>query len=160
MDTGIVTRTSRQDDPSHSAQKVDPSQNSNTSQSASSSGPTVDSSQNASTSQSASSSRPTVDSLQNASTSQSASSSRPTVDHSPFSPEKDEKVVKLDDFDSFLDYFQKKYVSSWTRANTESNCIILRSSLPQSSLVSSYSPKRIGGNSRKFAKKKTKQQKH
>ena|SRR5438270_16400 len=93
------------------------------------------------------------DPSQNANTSQQpASSSRPTIDHSPFTPDEHENVVKLDGFDSFLDYFQKKYVSSWTRANTESDCILHLSYSRQNSLVSSYSPKQIGTNSNKFAK--------
>ena len=92
------------------------------------------------------------DPSQNANTSQQpASSSRPTIDHSPFTPDEHENLVKLDGFDSFLDYFQKKYVSSWTRANTESDCILPLSYSRQNSLVSSYSPKQIGTNSNKFA---------
>jgi hypothetical protein len=87
MDTGIVMGTSREEDPSHSAPAMHPSQN--------------------------------------ASTSQPLSSSRSEPDDSPFTPEKDENVVKLDDFDSFLDFFKKKYVSSCTRANTESDSIHL-----------------------------------
>ena len=87
MDTGIVTGTSREEDPSHSAPAIHPSQN--------------------------------------VSTNQPSSSSRSALDDSPFTPEKNEKVVKVDDFDSFLDFFKKKYVSSWTRANAESDSILL-----------------------------------
>src|SRR5271154_74298 len=68
MDTGIVTGTSREEDPSHSAPAIHPSQN--------------------------------------ASTSLPSSSSRSALDDSPFTPEKNEKVVKVDDFDSFLDFLR------------------------------------------------------
>jgi len=61
----------------------------------------------------------------------------------------EEKVVKLDDFNSFLEYFQKKYVSSWTRANTGFVCIPLQSSLNQNNRVWNCSPKQIGPNSRR-----------
>jgi hypothetical protein len=61
---------------------------------------------------------PKADPSQNVQSSLSALSSCNT---SPFTPDDDEEAVKVDSFDSFLDFFRKKYVSSWTRANTESD---------------------------------------
>jgi len=120
MDTGISTGTSRQEDPPQSTPKVDPSQKTNPSQTTSLASSTIDPSQDANRTQ-----------------------------FSPFTPDKDEKVVKLDDFNSFLEYFQKKYVSSWTRANTGFVCIPLQSSLNQNNRVWNCSPKQIGPNSRR-----------
>src|ERR1700737_205163 len=120
MDTGISTGTSRQEETPQSTPKVDLSQKTNPSQRTSLASSTIDLSQNA----------------------------NPTLS-SPFTPDKDEKVVKVEDFNSFLQYFQKKYVSSWTRANTGFVCIILQSSLNQNNLVSNCSPKQIGPNSRR-----------
>ena len=42
------------------------------------------------------------------------SSSRTTdagKDTSPFTPEGDERALKVEDFDGFLDYFRKRYIS-------------------------------------------------